>query len=231
MKPIERKPLQIGRGMATLTRVPPGHLPIVENGGDVSDPEVAPSRPAGALDPLVLEAILAVESGGRAVGKDGLPIIRFEAHIFRQQLGDDAAFAQRFRYGSPPWTGQEMLTGGVWMPIHSGEQSAEWTAHTWAAELNEEAAARSISMGAAQIMGFNHARIGYGSARAMLHAFHNANVQVIGFLNFLLSDPTLWGAVQARDWRTIARLYNGSGQVDYYAGLLEAKYNALRGRA
>ncbi len=38
---------------------------------------------------------------------------------------------------------------------------------------------------------------------------------------------SLWAAVRAHDWRTIARLYNGSGNVDTYAGLLERKYNEL----
>lgn len=92
----------------------------------------------------------------------------------------------------------------------------------------KEAAAKSISMGAAQIIGFNHVRIGYPSAQAMLQAFRNPSVQVIAFLNFLMSDPTLWAAVQAHDWRTVARLYNGPGNVDTYAGLLERRYVRLQ---
>lgn len=199
------------------------HLPIVETGEPV---QPQPQTPSGIVDPLVAQAILEIESGGQAMGSDGRPIIRFEAHIFEDMLGNDPAFAQRFRFGSPPWTGQEMYVSG-WYPIHNGTQSNEWTAFSVAAQLNPEAAAQSISMGAAQIMGFNHARIGYPSAQAMLQAFRNPSVQVVGFLNFLMSDPTLWTAVRAHDWRTIARLYNGSGNVDTYAGLLERKYNEL----
>lgn len=202
------------------------YMPIVETGGSVSQPE--PQVISGIVDPLVLEAILQIESGGRAVGEQGYPIIRFEAHILKQQLGDDATWAGRFRHGSPQWTGQEMCIDGVWQPIHTGAQTSEWQAYDIAAQLNAEAAARSISMGAAQIMGFNHARIGYPSAQAQLRAFRSASVQVIGFINFLMSDSTLWAAVRAHDWRTIARLYNGAGAVETYAPLLEAKYNELK---
>lgn len=36
--------------------------------------------------------------------------------------------------------------------------------------------------------------------------------------------------MQARNWREVARRYNGPGQVDYYAGLLEGKYQELVAR-
>lgn len=209
------------------------HLPIVTNGATpVEGPETQEpvEGTMGTIDPVVLEAIIAIESGGRALGEDGSPIIRFEAHIFEQQLGDDVAFAARFRYGSPPWTGQQVFINGEWRDIHTGNQEREWEAYALAERLNPEAAANSVSVGAAQIMGFNHGRIGYPSAQAMLRAFDSGPVQVIGFLNFLLSDPTLWAAVRGKDWRTTARLYNGPGNIDAYSRLLEEKYEELCGQ-
>lgn len=202
------------------------HLPIIVTGGDVSAPQ--PETPIGIVDPLVAQAIIEIESGGRYFADDGEPIIRFEAHIFKQMLGNDEAFAQNFRHGTPQWTGQEMTVGGAWWPIHTGDQKSEWRAYESAQQLNPEAAAKSISMGAAQIMGFNCARIGYSSAQAMLKAFESAPAQVVAFLNFLLSDAALWAAVCNKDWREIARRYNGAGNVDVYAPLLERKYNELK---
>ncbi len=203
------------------------HLPIIETPAPDA-PQPQPEVPSGIVDPLVAEAIIAIESGGQGFAPDGEPIIRFEAHIFRNMLGNDALWSEHFRVGSPPWIGQEMKISGGWQPVHTGNQRSEWKAFQLAASLNLEAAAKSISMGAAQIMGFNHARVGYPSAQAMLRAFESAPAQVVAFLNFLLSDPTLWQAVCNKDWRTVAARYNGSGQVDLYAGLLERKYNELR---
>jgi len=194
-------------------------------------PPAPQSPPSGIVDPLVLEAILAIESGGAGFGPDGRVKIRFEAHIFEAQIDNAEVFAQSFRYGKPAWTGQKMGIGAAWLPIHTGAQATEWQAYNSATYIDPEAAAKSISMGAAQIMGFNHARIGYPSAQAMLQAFRNPNVQVIGFLNFLLSDAALWQAVRKHDWREIAARYNGAGNVDVYSKLLADKYDELKAAA
>ena len=116
------------------------------------------------------------------------------------------------------------------MPIHTGRQEDEWHAFTIAAEISPEKAARSISMGAPQIMGFNHARIGYATAGEMFDAFQrSANAQIVGLLNFVWSDDDLARAIHRKDWRTVARLYNGSGQVDHYASLMAQAYERLLG--
>lgn len=201
------------------------HLPVVENGGG----SVPAPLPQGVIDPQVLEAILQIESGGRALGADGRPIIRFEPHIFKGQLGNDVLFAQHFRYGNPVWTQRAMNDGSGWKSIEEGGQPRQWEAFELAASLDYEAAAQSISMGAPQIMGFNHASIGYPSATAMLEAFGNANVQVIAFINFILGRQALVSAVRNKDWREVARIYNGAGNVDYYASLLQGAYDRIKG--
>ena len=203
------------------------HLPIVENGGG----NVSAPLPQGVIDPQVLEAILQIESGGQALSDDGRPIIRFEAHIFKQQLGNDALFAQHFRYGQPVWTQRSMNDGSGWKSIEEGGQARQWEAFDLAASLNYEAAAQSISMGAPQIMGFNHASIGYPSATAMLEAFGSEPVQIIAFINFILGRASLASAVRNKDWREVARIYNGSGNVDHYASLLQGAYNKIAGKA
>lgn len=173
---------------------------------------------------------MAVESGGRTHGTDGRLLIRFEAHIFKAQLGNDGLWTQHFRHGSPSWTGQEWRASAqdTWRPIHTGNQADEWAAFNFARSLNLEAAMRSISMGAPQIMGFNHARIGYPTAAAMLQAFErSAAAQTLGFINFVMRDSALVSAMQTQDWRTIARIYNGAGNVDAAAAKYQAAYNVL----
>lgn len=210
------------------------HIPVV---GTPPAAPVAPSpapvvKPAlGIIDPVTAAALLAVESGGQAFGADGRPIIRFEAHIFKNKLRDDALFDRHFSYDSEkPWVGQiwRPATNVAWRSIHTGKQADQWIVFEFAKTLNAEAAAQSISVGAAQIMGFNHTRIGYTSATAMLKAFSASEQnQTIGFINFILSDSALWAAVNLRDWRTVAKLYNGTGQIDRYAQLLQDAYARL----
>lgn len=197
-------------------------------------PPVVPPKPdpkpvpAGAIDPNVALAIFDVESGGSGFGDDGRMTIRFEAHIFQDQLGDDALFAQHFQIAeSKPWVAQQWLKmpGGVLQPIHTGGQATEWQAFAMARSVDPEAAMKSISMGLAQIMGFNHARVGYSDVAAMFADYgESVTAQIVGFFNYVLTDAALFDAIRAKDWREIARLYNGSGSVDVYAPRLEAAY-------
>lgn len=77
-------------------------------------------------------------------------------------------------------------------------------------------------------MGFNHERVGYGSVEQMFAAFADRQsgeaAQIVAFINYMLTDADLMAAVRARDWRTIAAKYNGSGGVDVYAPRLEAAW-------
>lgn len=212
------------------------HLPQIGTGP--KPVEVQPvTTYSGIIDPLVAQAILNIESGGRAFGDDGRIIIRFEAHIFKTYLGNDALWAQYFRTDAArPWLSQEWRRSPAdpWATLHTGNQGDEYAALSLALSLAPvvayaDAAYKSISMGAPQIMGFNHARIGYPSAEAMFDAFANVEMQIIGFINFCLSDPGLAEAMRNKDWRGVASRYNGSGQVDLYSGLLAKAYQQLGG--
>ena len=60
--------------------------------------------PQGVIDPQVLEAILQIESGGRALELTGVRSSVLNRTSSRGQLGNDVLFAQHFRYGNPVWT-------------------------------------------------------------------------------------------------------------------------------
>lgn len=185
--------------------------------------------PTGIIDPQVAAALIAVESGGQAFGPGGRLLIRFESHIFRGKLGDDNLFWRHFHYNeAKPWTEQTWRADGAagnWQPIHTGKQADEWKAFEFADTLNAKAALESISMGAPQIMAFNHARIGYPSAEAMFKAFSASEAaQIIGLVNFWLSDPELTAAIRRKDWAEIGRRYNGAESA---GKLYEAAYNRI----
>ncbi len=143
------------------------------------------------IDPAVALAVLAIESGGRAFADDGRMLIRFEPQIFFEEWGklDPERFAQHFRYDlNKIWEGHQWRPSPnqAWRDFH-GKQQAEWEVFTFARNsLAPEAALRSISMGAPQIMGFNHQLIGYPSAQAMFEAFStSAHAQIIALFDFV----------------------------------------------
>jgi hypothetical protein len=208
-----------------LSDTPPPPLEVVEPG------QPQPTQPSGHLDIRVLQAILNVESGGRALGENGKPIIRFENHVFAQRV-DRATYDRYFRHGSPAWTKHEWRRNesDIWRQVHTGRQADEWAVYNFAAALNREAATESISIGAGQIMGFHWRKLGYANAAAMLEAFHNPQTQMAGMFVYIVNTPGLLEAVKRRDWRELARLYNGGGNVDYAAGKYEAAYRAVGGR-
>lgn len=152
----------------------------------------------------VAAACLHVESGGSGF-RNGAMVIRFESHIF-----SDLA--------------------GTWVPArHSGDQADEWHAFERAKAIDPGAAYESISMGAAQIMGFNAERIGYGSAKDMFDDFSaSERAQAKGFFEFVRTSRGLTRAAQAKDWPTFARLYNGAGYArNAYDSKLAAAYGAF----
>jgi hypothetical protein len=202
------------------------HIPAVVVQPVNDTPQVTPQ--VGALDPAVMMAILDVESGA-AFGPGGRMVIRFEAHIFKNELRNDALFGEHFRIAeSRPWEQPAYFrNGSEWFSIHANQES-EWAALGVAQRLNETAALRSISMGRPQIMGFNHGRVGYPSVKAMFAAFADRSsgeaAQIIAFLNYMLTDAALVRAIKERNWRAIAAAYNGVGGVDVYAPRLEAAW-------
>jgi N-acetylmuramidase len=80
-------------------------------------------------------------------------------------------------------------------------------------------------------MGFNHARVGFASAAAMVEAFTaSMRAQVTAILAFIGASTTLLAHAAAGRWLPIARAYNGGGQAPAYAAKIvsyHAAYGAL----
>jgi hypothetical protein len=45
--------------------------------------------------------------------------------------------------------------------------------------------------------------------------------QLLGFFNFVRNDQRQIAALQNRDYAGFARIYNGTGQPDFYGGLID----------
>lgn len=199
----------------------------------VVDPEPQPVEPvpSGIIDPYVGQAILAVESGGQGFGPGGRLLIRFEAHLFNRHT--QHAHAHLFRHGTPAWQNQEWRRSEseAWRPVH-GNQATVWQAFEFASTLNREAALKSTSLGAPQILGSHYRRLGYASAEAMFQAFadrqYGLTAQMLGFLNFVLSDAKLFLAMRNKDFRSVAAIYNGPGNIDSASAKYRAAYEGFR---
>lgn len=202
-------------------------LPDIRHGGDGGGTSpgggvVLPS--VSSLDPFVVRAILDVESNGRGF-QQGQLVIRFEARVFEKYISKNI-FDAHFRYDPDDvFSGWYRSTiHNEWVPYHDN-QTREWEALDIATAISTEKALLSTSMGSAQVMGFNYARCGFPSVHEMYEALGDDEIyHVIALYNYVLSDPKLVEAVRAKDWRTIATLYNGTGAVDIYAARLEKSY-------
>ncbi len=93
-------------------------------------------------------------------------------------------------------------------------------------DADPDAALRATSWGGPQIMGFNAAAAGFSDAAGMVAAMSDREIAHLdAFLAFVVSKR-LVAALRARDWRAFAKVYNGSGQVAFYAVRMQ---NAYRG--
>lgn len=180
------------------------------------------------IDENVLGGFILVESSGSGF-VNGKVTIRLENHHFLK--GDATQYkGVYFDYGSPTYTGHvyRKITSDAWMSCHQN-QTHENDAFSFAISLNSTKAYEATSMGLAQIMGFNYSRCGYNSAKAMYDDFATGEkTQLKGFINFIVTDSNLLKACQNKDYRTMASLYNGSGNIDVYAPKIEAAYLAYK---
>ena len=188
------------------------------------------------IDPGCAVAVLLVESGGVGFGRGGRMIIRFENHKFWSFWGkaNRQAFDRHFRFNAQKcWQGHEFceVPDTTWGGFH-GDQNKEWAVFEFARGLHEPAAMMSISMGLPQIMGFNHAEIGYDGVRGMFDNFSaDVRFQILGLFDFVRGKGTtspMLQALQRRDFDRFASLYNGPGQAAKYGGWIEERFEMFR---
>lgn len=164
-------------------------------------------------DVAAIRAVWEVEAGGQHFRADGSVIRRFEPHHFPRRFWGQIGFA--VRNGEAPWRASLRL---------STEDMFQD-----AAMLDADAAMVATSWGAPQIMGFNHADAGFASARDMVAHMAVSAAHQLGAFVQLVEAWGIAGAIRAHDWRAFARRYNGSGQVERYAALMESAYRRHSG--
>lgn len=186
-------------------------------------------------------AVLIVESSGSGFGNDGRLKIRFENHVFWLRWGRDHpdVFDRHFRFDpSRRWQGHRFRVDeqADWEEFHDRGQTGEWRAFEHARALDEHAALCSISMGASQVMGFNHHMIGYGSPLSMFDRFReHERFHILGLFDFIKgagSTSPMLEALRRRQFTEFATHYNGNGQAAMYGASIReyfTLFEAFRG--
>ncbi len=153
----------------------------------------------------VVRAVAEVESQGQGFLADGRPVILFERHCFYKQLKqyglDVAQCAQDYSHivNASPGGYQ----GGV----------MEYERLAMAQQIHEAAAYEATSWGIFQIMGWHWRALGYASIDSFVQCMHrSASDQLMAFIRYLKSQPTLIKALQTQQWAQFAKGYNG---LDY----------------
>jgi hypothetical protein len=140
-------------------------------------------------------------------GRDltGLPVVRFEAHVFYDQLIDvdvNPVTTPRSRNDIISAKRNDKLVK---------TRAGEWDRLEAARLIHKDAANCSASWGKFQIMGFNWRKCSCASVIEFVRIMHDEEGQTELFANFLKYHPQMVEALYRRDWRTFAYLYNGPG--------------------
>ena len=160
------------------------------------------------LDPYFAYAVAMVESNGRGYRNNGFPIVRLEKHVFIKYLKKNKATQQLIRKA-------ENIRG-------SG-----WNAYQAALKIDSTYAKLSTSFGMFQIMGFNHAVVGYDTVDEFVAAMEESvENQIVAFCIFVMANH-LQNAIKNKKFADFATKYNGPNYLmNSYDTKLEDAYNA-----
>jgi len=143
-------------------------------------------------------------------------------------------YSQHFQFNATQrWTGHawRASAGEMWRTCHLS-QDVEWQVFDFARTLDDTAAKLSISMGGAQIMGFNYPTLGYDTVQQMFDAFSaSERDQVVGFFSFVRGqsdESKRITALRTLNFENFAKLYNGPGQSTKYGQMIRSAYNTYQ---
>lgn len=151
-----------------------------------------------------LKAVMHVEARGSGHLPDGRPKILFEGHKFYKHLSKNPALRDKACKERPD------LCFKTWTKQHYKGGAAEWQRLDDAVQYDREAALKSASYGAFQIMGENYAAAGFKSVQDMVNAmFKSEREHLVAVCKFIKSWPKMYNALLRHDWATFAECYNG----------------------
>jgi len=171
------------------------------------------------VEAAALAAVADIESGLTAqttVDGRAEPLIRFEGHYFDRRLAGAAREEARRQGLAAPEAGKVR---------NPASQAARWNLLGRAAAIDRKAAYESTSWGMGQVMGAHWAWLGYASVDALAAEARSGAGGQLRLMARYIDKAGLARALNARDWVTFARGYNGPGfRKNDYDGKLARAY-------
>lgn len=201
---------QMGAGLVVDGLVGPKTLYAIQNSGEahvqhLSEVDLIRAAQSIQCELPAIKAVSSVESQGTGFSPSGLIKILFERHKMY------AFVAKKFGQARADQLAAQMPD--IVNPKSGGYvgKDAEHARLNRAIAIDEDCAYMSASYGMYQMMGFNHAVAGYGSAKEMYDAFvkEGEPAHLRAFVDFIKADQNLLRAIRNKDWPSFARYYNG----------------------
>jgi len=170
------------------------------------------------LDVALLKSVNEVESSGAGFIVDR-PKILFEGHVFWKELKKQDIDPKKFKNDHPN------IVYSKWTHSHYLGGELEYLRLEEAISINREAALKSASWGAFQIMGFNAESIGFSSVESFVKSMKLHEREHLKAVVAFLEKNNLMDKLRAKNWRAFARGYNGpSYEKNNYHIKLERAY-------
>jgi hypothetical protein len=169
-------------------------------------------------EPRDIQVVANVESRGYGFDPEDYPKTLFEGQWFHKFTGG------KYDQIAPS------LSYPVWTKAYYRDWKGEKQRLAQAVALDREAALKSASWGTFQIMGFNFKDAGCTDIEQFVNMMNGqSNDHLTMFTSLMLS----WGLnadLKIHDWASVARRYNGTGQVADYSSRMRTEYARLGGR-
>ncbi|SIQ10739.1 N-acetylmuramidase domain-containing protein [Marinobacterium stanieri] len=173
----------------------------------LSNADIARAAELLQVDPAAVNALREVESRGTGFLDDGRVVILYERHIMRRRMLANGFKRAEVVSAGNRFPGLVNKTPGGYRGYY-----AEHFRLGNASKIHAQSAMESCSWGQFQIMGYHWERLGFESVHAFVTAMReNEANHLQAFVSFIQTDADLLKALQARDWKAFARIYNGPG--------------------
>jgi hypothetical protein len=167
-----------------------------------------------------IHAFMDVEASGSGFDSAGRPKMLFEPHVFYRNLRG----AER---------DQAVKEGLAYAKWKKGAYPADsYPRLVKAMAIDETAALKAASWGLGQILGENHAMVGYDTPQEMVRAFMEDEEHHLAAIVEFLKSAGIDDDLHRHDWTAVARVYNGPRHAEHdYAGRMKkafAKWSKIK---